>query len=71
MTPSDQARCAAYRALLEEYGKPSDKAGFSRQLDYILALGYIMECKPDFARYHLVHAGVPQDLVLATDALVA
>lgn len=70
MTPSDQARCAAYRSLLEEYGKPPAKAEYPRHLDYMLALGYIMECKPDFARYHLIHAGVPKDLVLATDALV-
>lgn len=69
MTPSDQARCDAYGKLMEEHCTPSNPV-YPRHHDYFLAVQYIRDVKPDHARYHVIHAGVPRDLVLAVDALV-
>ena len=71
MTPQEEARCAAYKQLMEEYCTKPPKGTFPRHVDYFLAVGYIADGKPDMAKYHVIHAGVPVKLVVAVDALVS
>ena len=70
MTPQEEARCEAYTALMKEHCTPSNPE-YPRHVDYFLAVGYIRDGKPDMAKYHVIHAGVPVKLVVAVDALVS
>lgn len=59
---------AAYGALLEEYTGPTLHGvfNFNRQI----ALGYLKTSKPEMAAYHVIHAGVPRELVLTVQTLI-
>ena len=66
----DQVRCELYKKLLDEHCIKPTRENYRQHLDYVLASGYISQGNPEHARYHLVHAGVPQEFVLTVDALV-
>lgn len=71
MTPQQQARCVAYTQLMEEHCTTRGADNSFLRHDYMMAIHYIEQGNPEHARYHVIHAGVPRDLVLAVDALVS
>ena len=71
MTLQEEARCAAYAALMDEHCKPPTMANNYRlYTDYLLGRQYIADGRPGHARYHIICAGVPKDLIVAVDLLI-
>lgn len=65
----DQVRCELYKKLMDEHcTKPTSEVS---AINYGLAKHFIEHNLPEDARFYVVRAGVPKDLVVAMDLLVA
>lgn len=71
----NQVRCELYKQLLDEHpSKPiteTSSAHYHLSANYHLAMYFIGKGQPEDARFYVIRAGVPKELVVAMDLLVA
>ncbi len=69
--PKDVARCAAYKALLDDHHKSLPRPYLGYPSEVAMMAGHYIQCNmPEDARHYVARCGVPNELIVAVDALI-